>query len=183
MTLEIHEKSPYICLTNESMYPFKTQDGLSFRSISHAYYYYMYDGDEYTRKLILSTKSLDQIKSLIGFERFGNLCKPSRHISKYSIDGTVGLMRTLLLLKLNTHPDCVNALLSTWGKHLVVTSGSDNVLGIGRARMGINLTGNLLMELRKDFQKIRHEEYINSLITDYKIIDSSYSTVCDDPHV
>jgi len=174
MVLEIHEKSPYQCLTNECVTPIKTHDGLTFNTVAHAYYYYMSEGDDYTRNIIRSTPSLEKIKGALGFEKYSILCKLSRHIRKYSIIDTIELMKTLLLTKLNSHPHCVDILMATSGRKLVVLCGSDNVLGSGKARMGTNLTGLILMELRDSFQKKRQRDYLNSLITNYKVIDKTY---------
>jgi predicted NAD-dependent protein-ADP-ribosyltransferase YbiA (DUF1768 family) len=183
MDLEIHEKSPYRRLANDSITPFKTPDGGYFKSVSHAYYYYMFGGDINIRNIIRTTESLEKIKSVIGSEKYSTLCKASRHIRKYKINKTIDLMKYLLLAKLNTHPDCVDLLMATWGRNLVVINDSDNVLGAGKARMGVNLTGLILMELRKSFQTLRHQEYLSSLITNYRVdynsaeIDSTTSNV------
>ena len=171
MDLEIHEKSPYRRLANDSITPFKTPDGGIFKSVAHAYYYYMFDGDIQLRNIIRTTESLEKIKGVIGSEKYSTLCKPSRHIRKYRINDTVELMKYLLLAKLNTYPDCVDLLMATWGRNLIVINDSDNVLGAGKARMGGNITGLILMELRKSFQTLRQREYLSSVITNYRVVD------------
>ena len=76
------------------------------------------------------------------------------------ISWTKGLVTCLLLNKLNQNRECVDALLATRGRTIVVINGHDNVLGSGQARFGLNLTGEILMVLREHFSIIRQQEYI-----------------------
>jgi hypothetical protein len=71
---------------------------------------------------------------------------------------------------------CIDVLFSTGNATLVVHNDTDNVLGVGRALCGFNMTGKILMELR---------EKITDMINRPVIFDDSIyvedASVCSDP--
>ena len=158
-TIEINEKGMYSALSNLSVAPFKTSDGLVFKSAVRAYYYFLLKDEPKLQKAVYRAKNLSEIIKVIGHERYVNLCRPFKHSLYYDINHTKDIIFSVLLNKLLSNSRCVDILLSTWGCDLIVDNGMDSVLGVGKARNGLNLTGQILMELRSMFQKIRADKY------------------------
>jgi len=80
-------------------------------------------------------------------------------------------MTSLLFHKLNQNSECVEMLMATWNSRIVVINGHDNVLGAGKARFGLNMTGEILTELRGYFRLIRREQNLRIINTDYDRAD------------
>lgn len=154
-TIEINETNGFACLSNYSLTPFRDNNNVLFKSSAQAYYYYMCSGDINLQSAILYAKDIRQIIHIIGYEKYANLSKPNKHKALFNFDYTEKMLYSLLLDKLSYNPHCVDMLLATWGRDIVVVNGHDCVLGCGQARRGLNLTGRILMELREHFRIIR----------------------------
>jgi predicted NAD-dependent protein-ADP-ribosyltransferase YbiA (DUF1768 family) len=164
--LEIDETGDYSCLNNFTNTPFTDSQGVSFNSLINAYYYYLFNGNRTIQKSIRFAKSSEEIVNIIGYDLFSELGKPLKHTKYFDLNWTQDLLSWLITQKLNENSICVDALLATWGKKIIVINRHDNVLGAGAARTGLNLTGTILMELREQFRIIRQTAYLESLKMD-----------------
>jgi len=169
--VEVDEGSIYSNLCNYSKTPFVDYNGLRFNSVINAYYYHILVGRPDLQRSVRYADSIDEIIRIIGFDLYSDLSKPLKHRSRLDIDWTRELMTSLLFHKLNQNSECVEMLMATWNSRIVVINGHDNVLGAGKARFGLNMTGEILTELRGYFRLIRREQNLRIINTDYDRAD------------
>jgi predicted NAD-dependent protein-ADP-ribosyltransferase YbiA (DUF1768 family) len=162
--IEVTETNAFSCLNNYSNTPFVDANGVSFKSLINAYYYYMCEGNPSIQNAILHAKNVEYIVDIIGFEKYSGMSKPLSHNLKYNFAKTIALLRRLILLKLQQNPECVTMLLLTHGKGIRVINKHDLVLGCGQSRRGLNLTGNILMDLRDQFRVERQKANLDFMI-------------------
>lgn len=65
------------------------------------------------------------------------------------------VMRAALRFKFDSHPTLVNLLLSTGGEEIIEQTTDDHYWGCGTRGDGLNVLGNLLMELRASYRAAR----------------------------
>lgn len=63
----------------------------------------------------------------------------------------VNIMKNILILKIEQHPDFKENLLSTGLREIIESSRFDNFWGIGSENQGLNMLGKLLMEIRNEY--------------------------------
>jgi predicted NAD-dependent protein-ADP-ribosyltransferase YbiA (DUF1768 family) len=186
--IEIGENGPYSCLNNYAMTPFK-DNNVTYLSALHAYYIYLCP-DKFD--IICATKSVDELQNIIGFDAYKMASNLMNHRKTYDFNNTFIILRSIIFLKVISNPNVKAILLSTNKAYLSVLNRSDLVLGCGKSRMGINLTGLMLMEVRdylmqrKSWIVYHLTCYIRSRIGFRPFVEElndSYSTACDDPEV
>ena len=189
--IEIGEKGPYSCLSNYSTTPFKDND-VEYISALHAYYTYLQPEKS---TIIRVTRSFDELQTILGYDTYKSAASIMMHKKKYNFHRTFDFLRTIILLKVMSNPDVKARLLGTKDAYLSVLNRNDLVLGCGKSRMGLNLTGLMLMHVRDYFMNCRNPivyqlfnlswhrigfvPYEN--LNESKSTDSDVSTLCEDP--
>lgn len=186
--IEIGDNGLNSCLSNYAITPFQ-DNNITYPSALHAYYVYLCP-DKIDQ--ICATKSVDEIQSVIGFDAYKMAANVMNHRKTYNFEKTFVILRAIIFLKVINNPDVKMILLSTNKAYLSVLNRSDLVLGAGKSRTGLNLTGLMLMEVRDYFMKrnsltvynltcyIRSRIGLPSFVEE---LNDSYSTACDDPEV
>jgi predicted NAD-dependent protein-ADP-ribosyltransferase YbiA (DUF1768 family) len=169
------KNNTYALLSNYSETPFA--DSLTtYRSIIHCYYKYISSGNNKIVRSINNSVAPENVAALVKPETFRNCSIYSRHVRYYDINETYEFLRGALIDKLYYNPRCIDVLIGTGKAELIVHNETDNVLGVGRALCGLNMTGKLLMELR---HQISVMSSIPILFDESLCIDDE--SVCEDP--
>jgi predicted NAD-dependent protein-ADP-ribosyltransferase YbiA (DUF1768 family) len=162
--IDVTETNAYSCLNNFCHTPFIDNNGVCFDTLINAYYYYMCEDQPLLQNAIRRAKGVERIIDIIGFEKYTQLGKPFRHKRMYNLNKTTKLLNRLILSKLQQNPECVNILLLTYDKEIRILNKHDAVLGCGHSRIGLNLTGKVLMELREQFRLERKRTDMEAII-------------------
>jgi len=162
--IDVTETNAYSCLNNFCKTPFVDSNGIRFDTLINAYYYYMFEGQPSLQTAIQRAKSVECIIDIIGFEKYSYMGRPFRHTLYYNLSKTYKLLRSLILSKLKQNPECLTILLLTYGKTIRILNKHDAVLGCGNSRIGLNLTGKVLMELREQFRLERKRTNMLAII-------------------
>lgn len=188
-SIEIDENTVYGELSNYAATPFN--DGVyNYKSALHAYYAYL----NYPNiKNILASKTQGELQEKLGFSKYKNASTLLYHKKYYNFATTVDVLKDILERKLLQNPSVKKTLLLTGDATLFVLNGSDLLLGVGKSRRGLNLTGILWMDIRDDLRNkerltinynlysvLRHMHYPS--IYDNEL-DNSYTSSCSDPKV
>jgi len=145
-TIDIDENSIHWSeLSNYSQTPFK-YNKYHYKTALHAYYSYL---NRYNIKNILSSKTIEELQEQVGFETYKKAASLLYHKKWFDFSKTVETVRAILCIKLLENPTVKHVLLQTGDAYLRIINGSDLVLGTGKSRLGYNLTGILLMEIRE----------------------------------
>jgi len=188
-SIEINENTIYGVLSNYASTPFN--DGVyTYKSALHAYYAYL----NYPNiNKILATKNQGELQEALGFNTYKNASSILYHKKYYNFLTTVDVIRAILERKLLDNPDVKQTLLLTGNAVLFVLNGSDMVLGVGKSRRGLNLTGVLWMEIRDDLRKKRAlnmNHHLYSVLRHMRFpivydedLDKTSTTACSDPKV
>lgn len=186
-SIEIDENTVYGALSNYATSPF-TDGEFTYKTALHAYYTYL----NYPNiKAILSSKTQGELQENLGFSTYKNASSLLYHKKYYNIETTIDVIRGILERKLLQNPSVKQALLLTGNATLFVLNGSDLVLGVGKSRRGLNLTGVLWMQIRDD---LRRKEALNMNQNLYSVLrhmrfpimynddlDVTSTTACSDP--
>jgi predicted NAD-dependent protein-ADP-ribosyltransferase YbiA (DUF1768 family) len=162
--IDVTETNAYSCLNNFTHTPFVDNNGVCFNTLINAYYYYMSEGHPLLQTAIRHAKGVERIIDIIGFEKYTQLAKPFRHAISHDLNKTNNLLHSLILSKLIQNPDCITILLLTYKKEIRILNKHDAVLGCGHSRIGLNLTGKVLMDLREQFRLERQNANIRTMI-------------------
>ena len=186
-SIEIDENTIYGELSNYAATPFN--DGVySYKTALHAYYAYL----NYPNvKPILASKTQGELQEKLGFSVYKNASSILYHKKYYNFETTVDVIRGILEWKLLQNPSVKQTLLLTGDATLFVLNGSDLILGVGKSRRGLNLTGILWMEIRDDLRKKRAlnmNEHLYSVLRHMRFpivyddeLDKTSTTACSDP--
>jgi len=189
--IEIGEKGPYSCLSNYALTPFKDND-IEYISSLHAYYTYLLPEKA---SLIRLTKSFDELQTILGYDTIKTAAAVMSHKKKYNFHHTFDFLRAIILLKIMDNPAVKARLLGTGSAYLSVLNRNDLVLGCGKSRMGLNLTGLMLMHVRDYYMNCRSPIVIHTFnlawnrigfvpyenLNESKSTESDASTLCEDP--
>lgn len=124
-----------------------------FVSVAHIHYYNMATGDKVRQDNVLRSKTIGNIFEALGHEILSRTSTPILYNKHYDINKTYGYLWLAISLKLIKNQNALRLLLETGDKQLLMMSGTDNILGIGKGRRGLNMTGNILMILRSELLK------------------------------
>jgi ribA/ribD-fused uncharacterized protein len=129
--------------SNFSKHPFEV-DGKKWPTSEHYFQAHKFTGTihEETVRLAASAKEAARI----GRDR--NL--PMRPDWE---DVKLEVMRSALRHKFNAHPTLVQLLLSTGDEEIIEQTTDDTYWGCGTRRLGLNMLGRLLMELRAEYRE------------------------------
>jgi predicted NAD-dependent protein-ADP-ribosyltransferase YbiA (DUF1768 family) len=182
-TIEIDTNTIYGVLSNYAHTPFS--DGYdTYKTVLHAYYAYL---NRNNRKNIISSNNVDALQQQLGFDKYKRAASVLLHNKYYRFAETVDILRSILYLKALANPSVKKLLLQTGDAELIMLNGSDLVLGIGRSRRGLNLTGVLWMQIRDYFANSRNSSAIMQT-TMARInqdcneeLNDTLSTICTDP--
>lgn len=188
-SIEIDQNTIYGELSNYAATPFN--DGVfAYKTALHAYYAYL----NYPNiRNILASKNHGELQEMLGFSTYKNASSVLYHKKYYNITTTVEVIRDILEQKLVQNPSVKQTLLLTGDAILFVLNGSDMILGVGKSRRGLNLTGLVWMEIRNELRKkeglnMNHHIYsvlrhIRQPITYDDELNITSSTACSDPKV
>jgi len=146
--IDINENSIYADLCNDALVPVR-DGGFTYKTALHAYYMYL---DDANWRNILTARSSTDACAALDFEVYKNASSIIYHARRFNFLKTLEVMRSILFKKVIQNPRVKRSLLLTGDALLVVMNGSDMVLGTGKSRRGLNLTGLLLMEIRDHFR-------------------------------
>lgn len=145
--ITVVDKGWFTILANEAPCPIVV-GGITYKTLYHAYYGYLAGSDLRRVAKIRNSASIVLAQENLGPDVLIAAQNGRSHDTAFGLDKTVEVLRQLLTLKLYASLECRQALMATYGSDIVVVSGNDAVLGAGKSRLGLNLTGLLLMELR-----------------------------------
>jgi len=148
--IEIVNKGTYAPLSNYCMV--SCIDLGPFPSILHAYYYFMLANYPQKQAAVLCCKHISEVLEIMGPDVYMACSVVSKFNACYDYRKTYETLWTLLATKIYNNPLCKRLLLMTEHADLRMMNGSDNVLGIGKGRRGLNISGKILMEIRTYFQ-------------------------------
>jgi len=144
----INGLGPFSVLANDMMDPVHGDDGKLYKSVCHAYYSYLAGGDSKRAANVRAARSVADAQTALGIDTLIAAHNPRKHSRAYNMESTIGLLRHVLDNKLIKSRWARETLMATYGSDIIVIQGNDEVLGAGKARRGLNLTGIILMELR-----------------------------------
>lgn len=150
--IEIVNKGTYAPLSNYCM--ISCIDMGPFPSILHAYYYFMMAKYPQKQTAVLACRHIGEVLDIMGPDIYAACSIISKFNTSYNYKKTYEILWTLLATKIYNNPLCKRLLLMTEFADLRMMNGSDNVLGIGKGRRGLNISGKILMEIRTYFQTI-----------------------------
>ena len=150
--IEIVNKGTYAPLSNYCMV--SCIDIGPFPSILHAYYYFMLAKYPQKQAAVLNCRHIAEVLDIMGPDVYAACSIVSKFNTSYNYNKTYEILWTLLATKIYNNPLCKRLLLMTEFADLRMMNGSDNVLGIGKGRRGLNISGKILMEIRTYFQTI-----------------------------
>jgi predicted NAD-dependent protein-ADP-ribosyltransferase YbiA (DUF1768 family) len=188
-SIYIDENTIYGELSNYASTPFN--DGVyAYKSSLHAYYAYL---NCQNIKNILASKTQGELQEMLGFSTYKNASTVLYHKKYYNLETTVEVIRAILERKVLQNPSVKQALLLTGDATLFVLNGSDMILGVGKSRRGLNLTGVLWMEIRNDLRKkdsLNMNQQIYSVLRHFRQpitygdeLNITTSTACSDPKI
>jgi predicted NAD-dependent protein-ADP-ribosyltransferase YbiA (DUF1768 family) len=148
--IEIVNKGTYAPLSNYCM--ISCVDIGPFPSILHAYYYCMLVKYPQKQAAVLACRHISEVLDIMGPDIYTTCSVVSKFNASYNYHKTYEILWTLLATKIYNNPLCKRLLLMTEFADLRMMNGSDNVLGIGKGRRGLNISGKILMEIRTYFQ-------------------------------
>ena len=150
--IEIVNKGRFAPLSNFSNSYYANKP---FKSVAHEHYFNMAASNKLIQSNIKNIKNMLLIFDTLGFEIYKRCASIVLFNKNYDIEKTHANLWAAIYLKLIKSPSAVNLLLSTGDKVLHMMSGTDNIIGIGKGRRGLNLTGKILMQLREHFLNVR----------------------------
>ena len=188
-SIEIDENTIYGVLSNYAHTPF--DDGVyNYKTALHAYYVYL---NYQNIKQILASKTQGELQEKLGFDIYKKASTVLYHKKYYNIQTTMDIIRGILERKLLQNPSVKQTLLLTGNATLFVLNGSDLILGVGKSRRGLNLTGVLWMELRDELRKkeaLNMSQHLYSVLRHMRFpivyddeLDKTSTTECSDPKV
>ena len=152
-------KSPVIVITDKGYWSvlstYKMSDftdgNYSYKSFLHAYYPYFVIGNPNHAAKIYNSKTVEDAQAFLGVDKRLVAESVSKHEASYDLAETYILIKSIMTLRLLADKNMRRALMATAGSQLMMCSDHDNVLGVGKAWLGMNLAGKALMELRDDY--------------------------------
>ena len=148
--LTIVNKGRYAPLSN---YFYSFDSNSPFISVAHIHYYNMATGDKARQDNIRKSKTIGNIFEALGHEILSRTSTQILYNKYYDINKTYGYLWLAISVKLIKNQNALRLLLETGDKQLLMMSGTDNILGVGKGRRGLNMTGNILMILRSELLK------------------------------
>jgi len=146
----ITDKGYWAALSTYTMTPF-SDGNYTYKSFLHAYYPYFVMSNLNHAIQISRAKTIDDAQGILGAENLLVAESVSRHSRLYDLGETYILIKAIMTLRLLADKNMRRALMATAGSHLMMCNDHDNVLGVGKAWLGMNLAGKALMELRDDY--------------------------------
>jgi len=132
------------------MSPF-TDGNYSYKSFLHAYYPYFVISNPNHAAQIYKSKSVEDAQAFLGVDKLLVAESVSKHEAAYDLAETYILIKAIMTLRLLADKNMRRALMATAGSQLMMCNEHDNVLGVGKAWLGMNLAGKALMELRDEY--------------------------------
>ena len=128
-----------------------TDGNYSYKSFLHAYYPYFVISNPNHAAQIYKAKTIEDARAVLGVDKLLVAESVSRHGAAYELGETYLLIKAIMTLRLLADKNMRQALMATAGSQLMMCSEHDNVLGVGKAWLGMNLAGKALMELRDEY--------------------------------
>jgi len=187
--IEIVNKGTYAPLSNYCT--LSCIDIGPFSSILHAYYYCMLAKYPQKQTAVLACRHISEVLDTMGPDIYAACSVVSKFSASYNYHKTYEILWTLLATKIYNNPLCKRLLLMTEFADLRMMNGSDNVLGIGKGRRGLNISGKILMEIRTYFQtmlvaeksisRAKTLEYVDraTLVHETQVIDAGLKYAID----
>ena len=150
--IELVNKGKYSILSNSFITNLHTD---AFPSVLHAHYHNMAKGDKSRQEKILLSKTDKELCEALGpelYKRCSNITLFNKH---YNYDDAYAIIWVHTSIKFYNNKEAVQTLISTGNAILLSMNGSDNVIGFGKRRIGLNISGNILMTLRDHFNTSR----------------------------
>lgn len=122
-----------------------------FPSVLHAHYHNIAKGDKLRQEKILSSKTEKDLIDSLGPELYKRCSSITLFNKYYNYADVFSIIWVHTSLKLYHNKDAVRLLISTGNSILLMMNGSDNVIGFGKRRIGLNISGDILMKLRDHF--------------------------------
>jgi len=144
----INGLGPFSVLANDLLDPVVGANGRTYKSVLHAYYSYLAGGDSKRVANVRGARSIADAQTALGIDTLIMAQGMRTHCGGWDLGSTVDMLRELLRNKLLGSRWARETLMATYGSRLEVVQGNDMVLGSGKSRSGLNVTGLLLMELR-----------------------------------
>ena len=146
----ITDKGYWAALSTYSMSPF-SDGNYTYKSFLHAYYPYFVMSNQNHAIQIYKAKTVEDAQAILGVDKILVAESVSRHSTAYDMGETYILIKAIMTLRLLADKNMRRALMATAGSQLMMCNDHDNVLGVGKAWLGMNLAGKALMELRDEY--------------------------------
>lgn len=166
--IDIVNKGRYAPLSN---YAISQYANYPFISIAHLHYYNMVEGDISRQNDILKSNTIGKIYESLGYEYYSRCTNLTLFHKNYNENKVYAWLYLAISLKITKDINTMNLLLSTGKKILNVMNGTDNILGVGKGRRGLNLTGKILMTLR--------DHYLDKQLEKAKLLPRSAFQIID----
>jgi len=178
--LEIVEKGKYASLSNYAFSPFVFNDE-TYNSILQAYYMYLLPEKTW---LFSNAKTHDELQNILGHEIYKIASTILIHKKYYNFHHTFDFLRSIVYAKVMAHPAIQDLLIHTGGAYLSVINRNDLVLGCGKSRMGLNLTGLMLMQIRDHLTITKNPIVYDTFASAWRrigFVEDLNDSICEDP--
>jgi len=146
----ITDKGCWAALSTYRMTPF-SDGNYTYKSFLHAYYPYFVIDNRNHAVQICRAKTVGDAQAFLGVDKLLVAESVSKHEASYDLAETYILIKSIMTLRLLADKNMRRALMATAGSQLMMCNDHDNVLGVGKAWLGMNLAGKALMELRDEY--------------------------------
>lgn len=126
----------------------------AFPSVLHAHYHNIAKGDKTRQEQILKSRSEKELCEALGPELYKRCSNITLFNKYYKYEDVFAIVWIHTSTKFYNNKQAVQLLVSTGNSILLSMNGSDNVIGFGKRRIGLNISGNILMTLRDHFNSI-----------------------------
>lgn len=133
-------ENEFYCFSNYSSFMVE-ENGKVYMTSEHLYHCKKFDSEEVKEQIIKSRSAHDAQKISI---KNKELIRPDWE------DVKMGIMKEILVLKLNQHPYVKKKLLDSGDREIIENSWRDDFWGWGENRDGQNKLGKLWMEIRDE---------------------------------
>lgn len=177
--IEITEKGKYADLSNYAYCPFVYKD-LTYNSILQAYYMYLMPEKAW---LFTNARTTEELQSILGHDNYKIASTIMLHKKHYNFHRTFDFLKSIILAKVLSNTAIKDILMHTGDAYLNVINRNDVVLGCGKSRMGLNLTGLMLMQIRDHLTRTKNPIVYDTFASAWKRIGfcKDDDDICEDP--
>jgi hypothetical protein len=150
--IELVNKGKFSILSNSFITNRPTDE---FPSVLHAHYHNIAKGDISRQEKILQSKTEKELCNALGPELYKRCSSITLFNKHYNYEDVYAVIWVHTSIKFYDNKEAVQTLISTGNAILLSMNGSDNVIGYGKRRIGLNISGNILMTLRDHFNTAR----------------------------